>query len=189
MSTSLDAFATHLLTHGSNDLSAADQRLLKSLATRCPVSRDSAADFADQLTFGQRMADRVAAFGGSWVFIGIFFACLVGWVVLNSVILARAGGAFDPYPYILLNLFLSMLAALQAPIIMMSQNRQAAHDRLDAALDYQVNLKAELEIARLHERLDELRAGELHSLLDRILEQLEAYAPSPVPNARHPPTP
>lgn len=175
METSLKQFATHLLEHGAGDLSPVDQRLLERLAASAPVSRDSASDFSGQLSFGQRMADRVAAFGGSWTFIGLFFACLVGWVVLNSLILNRIGGGFDPYPYILLNLFLSMIAALQAPIIMMSQNRQAAHDRLDAALDYQVNLKAELEIARLHERLDELRANELHALLDTILRRVEAF--------------
>lgn len=174
MNASLNQFATYLLAHGEDGLSPVDRRLLERLAAAAPVSRDAASDFSEQLTFGQRMADRVAAFGGSWTFIGIFFACLVAWVVLNSILLVRVGGVFDPYPYILLNLFLSMIAALQAPIIMMSQNRQAAHDRLDAALDYQVNLKAELEIARLHERLDELRAGELHALLERILNRVEA---------------
>ena len=177
MTATLEAFANYLLAHGEAGLSPVDRRLLERLAAAAPVSRDSARDFHEQLTFGQRMADRVAAFGGSWTFIGIFFACLVAWVTLNSILLVRVGGVFDPYPYILLNLFLSMIAALQAPIIMMSQNRQAAHDRLDAALDYQVNLKAELEIARLHERLDELRAGELHALLEAILAKVDAPRP------------
>lgn len=177
MSATLEQFANYLLAHGEEGLSPVDKRLLERLAAAAPISRDSASDFHEQLTFGQRMADRVAAFGGSWTFIGIFFACLVAWVVLNAILLAHIGGAFDPYPYILLNLFLSMLAALQAPIIMMSQNRQAAHDRLDAALDYQVNLKAELEIARLHERLDELRAGDLHVLLEAILARVAAQSP------------
>ena len=90
----------------------------------------------------------------------MFAAVIIGWVVLNSVMLA---GGFDPYPYILLNLFLSMLASIQAPIIMMSQNRQAAKDRLAAAHDYEVNLKAEIEIMALHEKLDEIRAKELPS--------------------------
>lgn len=181
MSATLEQFASYLLAHGEDGLSPVDRRLLERLAAAAPVSRDSASDFHEQLTFGQRMADRVATFGGSWTFIGIFFACLVAWVVLNSVLLVRIGGVFDPYPYILLNLFLSMIAALQAPIIMMSQNRQAAHDRLDAALDYQVNLKAELEIARLHERLNELRVGELHALLETILRNVERSEPT----ARH----
>jgi CRP/FNR family cyclic AMP-dependent transcriptional regulator len=106
----------------------------------------------DRLTFGQRVADKVASFGGSWTFIMTFGGILVAWVVLNSIILAQR--AFDPFPYILLNLFLSMLAALQAPVIMMSQNRQSSKDRLKADLDYDVNLKAELEIAQLHRKID-----------------------------------
>ena len=173
MSMTLEQFANQLLAHGEAGMSKIDRQLLGRIVAAAPVSRDSSSEFREQLTFGQRMADRVAVFGGSWTFIGIFFACLVAWVTLNSILLVRVGAVFDPYPYILLNLFLSMIAALQAPIIMMSQNRQAAHDRLNAALDYQVNLKAELEIARLHERLDELRAGELHALLETILRRVE----------------
>ena len=108
----------------------------------------------DQMTFGERVADRVASFGGSWTFIGIFVFFLTGWIVLNSVFLIK--GQLDPFPYILLNLFLSMIAALQAPVIMMSQNRQSEKDRLKADLDYQVNLKSELEVAQLHRKLDHL---------------------------------
>jgi uncharacterized membrane protein len=104
-------------------------------------------------TFGERVADAVAAFGGSWPFIFLALAAISVWMLIN-VSLARP---FDPYPYILLNLVLSCLAALQAPIIMMSQNRQAARDRLDAQHDYEVNLKAELEIVALHSKLDEIR--------------------------------
>ena len=106
-------------------------------------------------TFGNRIADVVARFGGSWTFIGIFAAILLFWTVLNSEIL-RAH-AFDPYPYILLNLFLSMLAAVQAPVIMMSQNRQDTKDRIRSELDYQVNLKAELEITELLQKVDSLQ--------------------------------
>lgn len=108
----------------------------------------------EHLTLGQRIADRVAAFGGSWTFILSFCGFLLGWVALNSIWLAR--DAFDPYPYILLNLFLSMLAALQAPVIMMSQNRQSTKDRMKADLDYEVNLRAELEVAQLHRKMDHL---------------------------------
>ena len=93
-------------------------------------------------------------FGGSWVFIGLFALTMVAWVGMNTWVLARHGKAFDPYPYILLNLFLSMLAAIQAPIILMSQNRQAQKDRAGAEHDYEVNLKAELEIMLLHDKLD-----------------------------------
>jgi uncharacterized membrane protein len=114
----------------------------------------------------------VAAFGGSWTFIGIFASVLIAWIVLNSVILAKAHSAFDPYPYILLNLFLSMIAAIQAPVIMMSQNRQAAKDRLDAAHDYEINLKAELEIAHLHQKMDELREKQWTELVAMQQKQI-----------------
>ena len=103
------------------------------------------------MTVGDRLADRVAAFGGSWTFITIFLVVLVAWTLCNSFILAWSAAAFDPYPYIFLNLILSMLAALQAPIIMMSQNRHAVRDRVAAGLDYEINLKAELEIMALHQ--------------------------------------
>jgi CRP/FNR family transcriptional regulator, cyclic AMP receptor protein len=110
-------------------------------------------------TFGERVADGVARFGGSWSFIFSFAAILVTWVLLNTVLILgrQKGEPFDPYPFILLNLFLSMLAAIQAPVIMMSQNRQDAKDRIRSELDYQVNLKAELGIMQLHEKFDELR--------------------------------
>lgn len=115
-------------------------------------------------SFGQRVADQVASFGGSWRFIGLFGVFMVCWMGLNSWALAT--GAFDPYPYILLNLILSCLAALQAPVIMMSQNRQEARDRLHARNDYLINLKAELEIRLLHEKLDHV----LHHQSERLLE-------------------
>jgi len=137
------------------------------------VARDVNAEFADTRTFGQRVSDRIAAFGGSWPFIGLAFLMLACWVVLNSVLLARRGATFDPYPYILLNLILSMLAALQAPVIMMSQNRQAVRDRLEAAHDYEVNLKAELEIQSLHEKLDTLRERDWAALVDMQQQQIQ----------------
>jgi uncharacterized membrane protein len=125
------------------------------------------------MTFGQRLADNVAAFGGSWTFISIFGAVLVIWILLNSFILIRFNSAsFDPYPYILLNLFLSMLAAIQAPIILMSQNRQAYKDRMSAEHDYEVNLKAELEIMTLHEKIDLLRDTQWNELIYIQQEQL-----------------
>ncbi|RST29560.1 DUF1003 domain-containing protein [Sphingomonas ginkgonis] len=117
--------------------------------------------FEERLTVGERLADRVAAVGGSWGFIIAFGLFLFGWAIFNTVVLASR--AFDPFPYIFLNLMLSMLAALQAPVIMMSQNRQAAKDRLEARLDYETNLRSEAEIASLHEKIDLLlaMAGEL----------------------------
>ncbi|MFN8384635.1 MAG: DUF1003 domain-containing protein [Anaerolineales bacterium] len=136
------------------------------------VTRNINDEFDGQLTFGQRLADNVAKFGGSWTFIIIFGLSLLTWVILNSVVLARYKDAFDPYPYILLNLFLSMLASIQAPIIMMSQNRQATKDRLDAAHDYEVNLKAEMEIENLHQKLDELRETQWAELVEMQQEQI-----------------
>jgi uncharacterized membrane protein len=121
---------------------------------RASAPRDPNEIFAARLTFGERLADRVAAIGGSWSFIIGFGVFLAAWAVLNTVILAA--NAFDPFPFIFLNLMLSMLAALQAPIIMMSQNRQAAKDRLEARLDYETNLRSEAEIANLNAKVDAL---------------------------------
>lgn len=128
--------------------------------------------FEQSLTLGERLADKVASFGGSWTFIFCFAGVLVCWVLLNSEVLAHWHRQFDPYPYILLNLFLSMLAALQAPVILMSQNRQAATDRVHARHDYEVNLRAEFEISKLHEKLDRLHAERLHAALERLEQRI-----------------
>ena len=148
-------------------LTTAEQQTMKRITQGRRLTVNVNEVFEDELTFGQRIADKVASFGGSWTFIITFGVILLTWVGLNSIVLARTrnGGAFDPYPYILLNLFLSMLAALQAPVIMMSQNRQAAKDRLDAQHDYEINLKAELEIQALHEKMDQLREGQWADLV------------------------
>lgn len=121
---------------------------------RTRVSRNLNVEEQERMTLGQHVADKVASFGGSWPFIFIFGGIMLFWVLLNST--ALLSRHFDPYPYILLNLFLSMLAAIQAPVIMMSQNRQASKDRLKGDLDYEVNLKAELEVAQLHRKVDNL---------------------------------
>ncbi len=126
-----------------------------------PISRDIGEEAAATATFWDRLADRTAAIGGSWAFIFSFSGVLLGWMLLNSDVLSRWGLAFDPYPYIFLNLMLSTVAALQAPVIMMSQNRQGIVDRLAARHDYEVNLRAETEIARLHDKLDRLHADHL----------------------------
>jgi uncharacterized membrane protein len=149
-----------------------ERRVVQHLGERRHISRDTNLEFEKKLTLGQRLADRVAAFGGSWTFIIIFAAILLSWVLLNTLILTRYSASFDSYPYILLNLFLSMLAAVQAPVILMSQNRQGVKDRLDAAHDYEVNLKAELEILSLHEKLDELREMKWSELINMQQEQL-----------------
>jgi uncharacterized membrane protein len=128
-------------------------------------------------TIGDRIADRVARFGGSWTFILLFVSTLVVWVALNGILMKSGAHAFDTYPFVFLNLILSMVAALQAPIILMSQNRQANRDRCAAALDYDVNLKAELEIMAVHNKLDDLRIDRLHDLVERqhaMLEELTA---------------
>jgi len=151
-----------------------EKRVAHHLAERTHIARNISRDFSEQMTFGQRLADNVAAFGGSWTFISIFGVVLVIWILLNSFVLIRySSGSFDPYPYILLNLFLSMLAAIQAPIILMSQNRQAYKDRLSAEHDFEVNLKAELEIMTLHEKIDLLREKQWGELISIQQEQLK----------------
>ena len=133
------------------------------------LSARDAADVADETsTWGEKLADRVAAVGGSWGFIIAFSVILLGWMLLNSDVLSHFGMAFDPYPYIFLNLMLSTLAAIQAPVIMMSQNRQSAKDRLAASLDYRTNLRAEIDILRLHHKLDNAVTERLDSLEAKI---------------------
>ena len=149
------------------------QKVARHITERKHISKNTSLEQNDTKTFGQRAADAVARFGGSWAFIMLFAATLIAWVVLNSVILANYNKAFDPYPYILLNLFLSMLASIQAPIILMSQNRQSELDRLNAEHDYEVNLKAELEIMLLHEKVDLLREGQWGELLAIQKQQLQ----------------
>jgi uncharacterized membrane protein/uncharacterized membrane protein YeaQ/YmgE (transglycosylase-associated protein family) len=147
-----------------------ERRVLARVLRRKPSTEDPNRIFDAQLTFGQRIADRVALFGGSWTFIGLFFTGLMVWMLVNG----ELKKPFDPYPFILLNLVLSCLAAIQAPVIMMSQNRQAAKDRLDARNDYEVNLRAEMEIMRLHAKLDDAREREWSEYLKLQRDQLEA---------------
>ena len=169
MNPDLQRLAEQLLRQGSGTLPERDQKVLARIARRAHISRDLEQDFAAGLTFGERLSDRGAEIGGSWGFILGFGGLLAAWALLNSVILTTQ--AFDPFPYIFLNLVLSMVAAIQAPIIMMSQNRQAAKDRLAAAHDYEVNLKAEIEIMALHEKLDALRTDRIEALIAQQQEQ------------------
>jgi uncharacterized membrane protein len=164
--------AHQLLEGGFTRLSDREQRVIAHVAKHCHISRDVNAVHEQSQTFGERLADKVAQFGGSWVFIAGFSSMLLGWIVLNTVALAQYSMAFDPYPYIFLNLILSMVAALQAPVILMSQNRQAARDRLAAGLDYEINLKAEIEIMALHEKLDRIRVEHLEGVLREQSGQL-----------------
>lgn len=151
----LENLAKALLGQSYSSLSENEQKVIDSIADQTSVATDINESFSEELTLGQRVADRVARFGGSWSFIFSFFFFILGWVVLNSFFLVQQD-AFDPYPYILLNLGLSSLAAFQAPIIMMSQNRQAAKDKLEQDAKYELNLKMELEIMRLHDKIDHL---------------------------------
>lgn len=149
------ALAHELLESGVEHLSETQRKAIMHIAQKRHVSRNASQHFDESMTFGQRLSDNVAKWGGSWYFVSSFGVFLVVWALMNSWLLASEA-RFDPYPYIFLNLILSMIAAIQAPIIMMSQNRQAAKDRIEAQLDYEVNLKAELEIMALHDKVDEL---------------------------------
>lgn len=151
--------ARELLGREFDDLESDEQRVLKRVAQGTVTGRDADELAQAHATRGDRLADRVAAIGGSWGFIGAFGAVLLGWMLINSRMLEHLGfRPFDEYPYIFLNLMLSMLAAVQAPIILMSQNRQAKKDRITARHDYEVNLRMLLEILRLSSRLDRMTA-------------------------------
>lgn len=148
-----------------------ERLIVERFISRGRIARNVQREFDAQLTFGEKLADRVATVGGSWSFIGTFIVFLVAWMILNSLMLVNR--AFDPFPYILLNLILSCIAALQAPVIMMSQNRQAEIDRMQAQNDYEVNIKAELEILQLHEKMNEMREKDIASLMDIQSQQSE----------------
>lgn len=154
------------------ELNAMETKVLESLKDKTLIA-DNPDDDDDtaSYTFGQRVADGVAAFGGSWTFIIIFIVFLLGWIAVNILLLSNKG--WDPYPFILLNLILSCVAALQAPVIMMSQNRQGEKDREKAQNDYMVNLKSELEIRMLHEKIDHLILHQEQSLIEMQKVQLE----------------
>jgi uncharacterized membrane protein len=165
---SIGDLAQRLLRKPATALDPEEIRVLTGIESGTTSSRD-AADVADEhADFGDRLADKVAAIGGSWSFIIAFTAVLLGWMLLNSDVLKHFGLAFDPYPYIFLNLMLSTLAAIQAPVIMMSQNRQASKDRVAASLDYETNLRAELDILRLHQKLDGMVIDRLVALEAKI---------------------
>ena len=161
--------AERFLGKGEKALTRRERQVLEQAIGKRALSQDANEVFDDKSTFGQRLADGVAAFGGSWTFLIIFGAVLATWVLGNLLL---QGAAPDPYPFIFLNLMLSMVAAVQAPIIMMSQNRQTAKDRLVTAHDYEVNLKAEIEIMALHDKVDQMRINELHGLLEQQARQL-----------------
>jgi len=172
MNKTIDDLANRWLKRRPDGLSQLESRVLQSTLERTTISRDTNKAVAFHQTFGDRLADTIARIGGSWSFIMGFIAFLIVWTVGNVWLLTR--DAFDPYPFIFLNLVLSMVAALQAPVIMMAQNRQTERDRIDAAHDYEVNLKAEIEIMALHEKLDELRHSQIIGMRDEIVRLAEA---------------
>ena len=169
-----------LLASEKGELTALDHEVLESLQQHELLSSDINATFENKQTFGEDLADKIAEFGGSWKFLISFSIVLTVWIGINSAILMWK--PFDPYPFILLNLILSCLAAVQAPVIMMSQNRQEAKDRLRSENDYQINLKAELEIRHLHEKIDHLLSRQWERLVE--IQQIQMELMTEVLNRR-----
>jgi uncharacterized membrane protein len=167
----LSELSRRWLGKAADQVSQSERAVLERFHSRLPVSRNPGGDDAEPATFGERIADKVASFGGSWPFIGLFVAFLVLWVAINTAWLLSK--PLDPYPFIFLNLILSMVAALQAPIIMMSQNRHGQQDRKMAEHDYEVNLKAEIEILALHDKLEQVRVEHTQALIKSQQEQME----------------
>lgn len=164
-----ETVAKRLFREQWEHLSSHEREVIEAVLHRINIPRNANKEFFDHRTVGERAADVISAFGGSWTFILLFAAWLLFWAVLNTEILGPRNAAFDPYPYIFLNLMLSMLAAIQAPIIMMSQKRGAARDRLEAEVDHEVNVRAELAIHQLYERLQAIEAqlAEVSAILER----------------------
>ncbi len=158
------SFVEKSLEEEIGGLSSIEKEVIESIRNHELISGNPLEFDQEKLSLGERASDKLASFGGSWTFIIIFSAILGGWIIINSIVLYTK--PFDPYPFILLNLVLSTLAAIQAPIIMMSQNRQEAKDRKRAEMDYKTNLKAELEIRHLHIKMDQLLTQQWHRLLE-----------------------
>jgi uncharacterized membrane protein len=166
-----------MLTEEKGELTNLELNVMDSIKNKDLLSAKLETDYRDKLSLGQRVADKVAIFGGSWKFIIIFAIILVIWIFINSYVLIKK--PFDPYPFILLNLMLSCIAAIQAPVIMMSQNRQETKDRARAQNDYQVNLKAEIEIRQLNEKVDHIltnQANRMFEMQEMQIELLEQIA-------------
>lgn len=163
MTTTPDHLAKRILRTEWDRLSAHEREVIQGVLQRVNQPRDVNLEFSVRRTFGERASDAISSFGGSWTFVILFGVVLLLWAVLNTEILGPMHLAFDPYPYIFLNLILSMLAAIQAPIIMMSQSRQGTRDRLEAEIDHEVNVRAELAIRNVEQHLGSLEA-QLHEL-------------------------
>lgn len=171
-----EEYIKQILMEEDGELNRLDMAVMESIKNRELISSRFDTDVNEKLTVGERVADKVALFGGSWKFIIIFAFILIVWIFTNVFLLVKK--PFDPYPFILLNLLLSCIAAIQAPVIMMSQNRQEAKDRQRAQNDYQINLKAEIEIRQLHEKVDHIlinqskRLFEIQQIQIEIMEQM-----------------
>lgn len=168
-------YVEDLIRRERGELTDLDRQVVDAMTHHEVIARDIEEDIEENADFGQRLADKVASFGGSWTFISIFAGILVVWMAFNVMALFSAD-RFDPYPFILLNLVLSCLAAVQAPLIMMSQRRQEEKDRQRSQNDYRINLKAELEIRQLHEKLDHLLERQwerLAEIQEVLIEQVE----------------
>ncbi|MGJ1435221.1 DUF1003 domain-containing protein [Sphingobacterium siyangense] len=157
-------YLTSLVVQERGELAIIDEDVITAIRNNSILSEDIQEELEAQLTVGQKLADSVARFGGSWIFIITFFSFILVWMIANIIVLSRQ--PFDPFPFILLNLLLSCLAAIQAPIIMMSQNRQEQKDRVRGEHDYKINLKAELEIKLLSEKIDHLLIHQSKKLLE-----------------------
>ncbi|MFY7732582.1 MAG: DUF1003 domain-containing protein [Bacteroidia bacterium] len=157
-------YLTSLIIQEKGEIAVIDNDVMEAIKNNSILSENIQEEIEAELTFGQRLADKVAAFGGSWIFIITFFSFILIWMIINIWFLATK--PFDPFPFILLNLILSCLAAIQAPIIMMSQNRQEQKDRQRGEHDYKINLKAELEIKLLSEKIDHLLVHQNKKLLE-----------------------
>jgi uncharacterized membrane protein len=162
-------YLASLLKQENTELGEMETQVLDSITKNELLARDLEEEMSKELTHGQRIADKIASFGGSWTFIIFFFLFILLWMSINIVVLLKR--PFDPYPFILLNLILSCLAAIQAPVIMMSQNRKEEKDRKRSQNDYKINLKAELEIKLLHEKIDHLIIHQNQRLLE--IQQLQ----------------
>lgn len=163
-------YIEEILQQEKGELSQLDKEVVESIRQQDVIANNLNEHFSSQRTFGEQLADKIASFGGSWQFIILFGMVLLLWIGINIWLLSHP---FDPFPFILLNLVLSCLAAIQAPVIMMSQNRQEAKDRLRAEEDYRINLKAELEIRQLHEKMDHMLLQQWERMLEIQQMQME----------------
>ncbi len=176
------AYIAQMIEASSGELSKLDREVVESMSENETLVQNMETQFDRQLTFGERLSDRIADFGGSWTFIMAFGSFLILWILVNVYVIVNR--PFDPYPFILLNLILSCLAAIQAPVIMMSQNRKEDRDRLRAEYDYKVNLKAEIEIRTLHEKIDSLMRHQWERLLEIQQMQLDFMEDLPIRRVR-----